>query len=296
MNPLLAIVGPTAAGKTDLSIRLAAEFDGEIINADSRQAYRYMDIGTAKPTKEERALISHHLFDIVDPDEGFSLALYQELARDAIDQVHRRNRVPILVGGSGQYIWAVLEGWGVPEVPPDDEIRKELEKRVEEEGNEALFRELKELDPEAAEQIDPRNVRRVIRALEVCRITGKRFSELRIKTPPSYDIRILGVAIEREALFGRIDERVDRMIEMGFVEEVKGLLERGYSSELPSMSSLGYREIGRYLNGEMSLEEAAQQIKYATHRFARHQYSWFKPNDARITWIDPQNMSRVTFH
>ncbi len=285
-NSLIAIVGPTAAGKTETSLKLAQKVNGEIVNADSRQVYQYMDIGTAKPTPEERAVAPHHLFDIVDPDDDYSLALYQEMAFKTIDDIHNRNKVPILVGGSGQYVWSVLEGWSVPEVPPDEQFRQELEDRVENEDGYVLHRELEGLDPESAARIDARNIRRVIRALEVCKVTGKKFSDLRQKNPPDFDVRIFGITMKREELFSRIDQRVGRMVEQGFVEEVRGLLDRGYSLDLPAMSSLGYREIGRYFDGEFDLHEACQQIKYVTHKFARHQYGWFRLKDERIKWFE----------
>ncbi len=286
MKPLVAIVGPTATGKTELSIRLAQEIGGEIVNADSRQVYRYMDIGTAKPTAEDRSKIPHHLLDVVDPDEDFSLAIYQDMAGRAIEDIHRRGRIPVLVGGSGQYVWAILEGWSAPEVPPDPAFREELELKSITEGGDILYRQLQEVDPESAGKIDPRNIRRVIRALEVFQITGKRFSELRTKTPPDFNVRIVGITVERDELYRRIDARVDAMVKHGFIDEVRSLLDRGYSPDLPAMSSLGYREIGGYLKGELSLPEACEQIKFTTHRFARNQYAWFRANDERIRWFD----------
>ncbi|MCL0050793.1 tRNA (adenosine(37)-N6)-dimethylallyltransferase MiaA [Dehalococcoidia bacterium] len=282
MKSLLAIVGPTAAGKSELALWLGREFDAEIVSGDSRQVYRYLDIGTAKPTPEERSLVPHHLIDIVDPDEDFNLATYQELAYAAIDDVQRRGKLPLLVGGSGLYVRAVLEGWSIPQVAPDTKIRQELEAR----DGDTLFKELTELDPEAAGEIDPRNLRRVIRALEVCRSTGKRFSELRKRTPPDFDTLIIGLTVERAELYRRIDSRVDRMIEQGLVEEVSGLIGRGYSPDLPSMSSVGYQEIGRFLSGETDLATAVQRVKYETHRLARHQYAWFRLNDERIHWFE----------
>ncbi|NQT71505.1 MAG: tRNA (adenosine(37)-N6)-dimethylallyltransferase MiaA [Chloroflexi bacterium] len=285
-KPLIAIVGPTAVGKTGLAIEIAQRIDGEIVNADSRQIYRYMDIGTAKPTPEEQTVVPHHLFDIIDPDEEFSLALYRDSATKSISDIHKKEKLPIIVGGSGQYIWGILEGWTIPEVPPNPQLRQELESRAECEGGDTLYQELQNLDPEAAAKIDPRNVRRVIRALEVCHSTGELFSDLRKKNPPDYDMQILGLTTDRTRLYDRIDRRVDIMIEQGFVEEVRGLLERGYSLDLPAMSSLGYREIGRFINGEIDLPEVSQQIKFATHKFARHQYSWFRLSDSRIQWFD----------
>ncbi|MCL0077436.1 tRNA (adenosine(37)-N6)-dimethylallyltransferase MiaA [Dehalococcoidia bacterium] len=282
----MAILGPTAVGKSKLAVDLAQQLDGEIISADSRQVYRFLDIGTAKPTPEERSLVPHHLIDIVDPDEDFNLATYQGLAHAAINDVQRRGKLPFLVGGSGLYVRAVLEGWSIPQVPPNAQIRQELEARAEAGGGDTLFQELRRLDPEAAGEIDPRNLRRVIRALEVCRSTGRRFSELRKKASPDFDALIIGLTMERAELYRRIDSRVDRMIEQGLVEEVSDLIGRGYSPDLPSMSSVGYQEIGRFLSGETDLATAVQRVKYETHRFARHQYAWFRLNDERIHWFE----------
>ncbi len=282
---LIAIVGPTGIGKSALALPLARRWEGEIVNADSRQVYRHMDIGTAKPSPAERSLVPHHLYDIVDPDGEFNLALYQSLASSTIEAIHNRGRLPFLVGGSGQYVWAVLEGWAIPEVPPDRALREELESRARSEGTERLYRELRELDPRAAARIDPRNARRIVRALEVCLLSGRPFSELQARSSPPFDALIIGLTMERQALYRRIDERVDRMIAEGFIAEVKGLLERGYALDLPAMSSLGYREIGTYLLGKMSLADAVQRIKFETHRFARYQSTWFRPKDPRIHWL-----------
>lgn len=282
MKSLVAIVGPTAVGKSKLAMDIAQQLDSEIISSDSRQVYRFLDIGTAKPTPEERILVPHHLIDIVDPDEDFNLVAYQGLAYAVIDDIQRRGRLPLLVGGSGLYVRAVLEGWSIPQVAPDTQIRQELEAK----DGDTLFQELRGLDPEAAGEIDHRNVRRVIRALEVCLSTGKRFSQLRKKDSPGFDALIIGLTMERARLYRRIDSRVDHMIEQGLVEEVRGLIGCRYTLDLSSMSSVGYREIGRFLNGEMDLPDAIQRIKYETHRLARHQYAWFRLNDERIHWLE----------
>jgi tRNA dimethylallyltransferase len=284
MSLLVAIVGPTAMGKSSLALELCQVCHGEIVNADSRQVYRYMDIGTAKPTAEEQALVPHHLIDVVDPDEDFSLALYQSKALEAIEDIKRRGKTPFLVGGSGLYVWALLEGWRIPPVPPDTALRQELEARAKAEGSEALYNKLKEIDPVAAERIDPRNVRRVIRALEVSQ-QGKLFSELQVKKP-FLDSVIIGLTTDRETLYKRIDVRVDRMFERGLVAEVESLVARGYDFSLPSMSGLGYRQIGKLLRGEIDLPAAIQQIKFDTHSFARHQYNWFRLKDKRINWFE----------
>jgi len=276
MIPLVAIVGPTAVGKTALALRLAQAFDAEIVGADSRQVYQYTDVGTAKPTAEERRLVPHHLLDVADPDEGFSLALYQQMAYHAIEDIHRRGRIAFLVGGSGLYVRAVVEGFAIPQVPPHPELRRSLEEHAASDGAMALHRELQRVDPAAAGRIDPRNVRRVVRALEVWHATGTPVSTLQTREP-LYRSLMLGLTTAREDLYRRIDERVDRMIEHGLIEEVQGLIDRGYSLDLPSLSGLGYREIGEYLGGRAELATVAQHIKHETHRFARHQYAWVPP-------------------
>ncbi|MCK4361880.1 MAG: tRNA (adenosine(37)-N6)-dimethylallyltransferase MiaA [Dehalococcoidia bacterium] len=291
MSHLIAIVGPTAVGKSALAIHLAQVFGGEIVSADSRQVFRSMDIGTAKPSPEERALVPHHLIDVVDPDQDFTVALYQEMAIRAIEDIQRRGRLALLVGGSGLYVRALVGGYRIPIVPPDTELRRSLEEKAASEGYMALYEELKGVDPTAAQRIDPRNVRRVIRALEVFRTTGLPFSKLQGSSPflESFRTLTIGLTATREDLYRRIDSRVDRMMERGLVQEVKGLLERGYSLDLPAMSGLGYKQIGQYLKGEVDLSKAVQRIKYETHRFARHQYAWFRPNDEEIHWFEARN-------
>jgi len=282
---LVAIVGPTAVGKSQLALFLARLFQGEIVNADSRQVYRYMDIGTAKPSLEERKLVPHHLIDIVNPDEEFNLAIYQDLAYRTIAEIHERGRLPILVGGSGLYVWAVLEGWQIPATPPNHQLRRELESKARAEGCYALYHQLMKIDPLAAKTIDPRNIRRVIRALEVS-MKGIPISQLWKKDPPPLSPLIIGLTMERRELYHRIDARVEYMIKLGWVEEVKKLLERGYALNLPSLSSLGYKEIGKYVMGEIDLSTAIQHIKVKTHQFARRQYAWFKLSDPRIKWLE----------
>ncbi|MFH1381585.1 MAG: tRNA (adenosine(37)-N6)-dimethylallyltransferase MiaA [Chloroflexota bacterium] len=285
MNRVVAIVGPTAIGKSQLALNLAQEFNGEIVSADSRQVYRHMDIGTAKPTKEEQALIPHHLIDIINPDEDFSLAQYQKLAYEAIEDIQKRGKLPLLVGGSGLYVWAVLEGWIIPPVPPASQFRHNLVERASRGEGEALYRELVEIDPAAAQKIDPRNVRRVIRALEVSQ-SGVPFSQLQRKQAPPFTPLIIGLTAERAELYRRIDTRVERMIDQGLVEEVQRLIARGYDFNLPAMSGVGYKQIGQFLRGEVTLEDAIRQTKFETHRIARHQYAWFHLNDERIKWFD----------
>lgn len=285
-RPLIAIVGPTAVGKTELSIRLAERFHGEIVSADSRLIYVGLDIGTAKPTPEEQARVPHHLIDVTTPDRPLSLAEYMQMAYAAIDDILARGRVPFLVGGTGQYVWAVLEGWRVPEVPPDEALRARLEAEAREKGPDVLYHRLLELDPAAADLIDPRNVRRVIRALEVIHHTGRPFTEQRRKSPPPYDTLIVGLTRPRADLYRRIDLRIERMLTQGLVEEVRRLLEAGYDPNLPALTGIGYRQIVTYLQGKCTLEEAVQAIRKATRRYVRHQYNWFRLNDPRIWWVD----------
>jgi tRNA dimethylallyltransferase len=282
---LIAVVGPTATGKTGLAIQLAQAIDGEIVGADSRQVYRRMDIGTAKPTPEERALAPYHLLDVADPDEPFSLAQYLELATAALEDIWNRGRQPLLAGGSGQYVWALLEGWTVPRLPPQRELRHLLEEQAVREGPEALHQELAKVDSRAAEGIDHRNVRRVIRALEVYQVTGRPISFWQEKAPPNWETVVLGLTCPRDELYRRIDVRVDGMMEAGLVDEMRGLLAMGYKRELPSMSGIGYREIGQHLAGESELPTAVDRIKTATHRLARQQATWFRRDDERIRWI-----------
>ena len=293
--PLLAIVGPTAAGKTSLAVALGRRFGGEIINADSRQVYRYMDVGTAKPTSLEQSRVPHHLLDIVHPDDPFSLGSFLPLARELIPEIRQRGHQPILAGGTGQYVWALLEDWQVPVVPPDPEFRARKLGEAKAQGGGVLHAELRATDPQRAGELDPRNLRRVIRALEINRFNGSPgFSG----SPPSAPAKarrgpvtalILGLTMERARLYQRIDDRVDQMMEQGFLEEVKKLAEMGYQMGRGPLASPGYRELGQYLEGELSLEEAVQRTKYQTHRLARRQYTWFKLDDPRIRWLNGQD-------
>jgi tRNA dimethylallyltransferase len=286
MKRLIAIVGPTGIGKSRLALRLAGLFQGEIISADSRQVYRYLDIGTAKPLPPELSFIPHHLIDIIDPDEDFSLARYQEMAYQAIEDIYQRGRLPFLVGGTGLYVKAVLEGWQIPRVSPDPEFRYNIEKRASEGNIDELYEELVNIDPDAAAKIERRNVRRVIRALEVHAKTGKPFSQLGNKISPAFIPFIIGLTAERSELYRMVDRRVDEMIERGLVREVENLLKMGYDLSLPSMSGIGYRQVGQFLKGELTLPEATQKIRTETHRFIRHQYAWFRLGDEKIRWFD----------
>ncbi len=289
MNRLVAIVGPTGIGKSQLALRLAQTFSGEIVSADSRQVYRHMDIGTSKPSSQELSLVPHHLIDIINPGEDFGLAQYQELAYRAITDIQQRDKLPLLVGGSGLYVWSVLEGWKIPQVPPDPEFRHSLEQKAANLGRDEVYQELMKVDPVAAQRIDRRNVRRVIRALEVCKVSGVPFSQLQTKKAPPFHTLIIGLTTGRKELYRRIDFRVDEMIKRGLVAEVENLVNMGYDFSLPAMSGIGYRQIGLFLKGELTLQVAIPQIKYETHRFVRHQYAWFQLQDKRIKWFDIQS-------
>ncbi len=290
-KPLLIVLGPTAVGKTGLAIEIAKQIGGEIISADSRQIYREMDIGTAKPTVEQQAEIQHHLINVVIPDENLSLADYQKLARSAIDDVHARGLVPLLVGGTGQYITALVEGWSIPKVPPDEALRAELEAFAEQKGASALHSRLAAIDPKAAENIDYRNIRRVVRALEVCLVTGERISELQRKQPPEYDMKHIGLTMRREDIYQQADKRVDMMMKEGFLQEVNCLLNTGYSRKLPSMSGLGYAELIAHTLDNLPLEDAITRTKNNTHDFIRRQYTWFRGHDPGILWHNIDNDS-----
>jgi tRNA dimethylallyltransferase len=274
---LLVLGGPTAVGKTAAAIAVARRFVGEIVSADSRQVYRGMDIGTAKPTQEEQATAPHHLIDIANPDDDFSLAQYVTLARDTIDGILARGRLPILAGGTPLYLNAVAEGWRVPHAPPDPALRAALEDEAARDGLAALEARLATADPIAATR-NAGNQRRVIRALEVFLTTGVPMSAQEGKEPPPFDIHTVILTLDRPALHARIDARVERMVAAGLVDEVRALLERGYSPALPSMSGIGYAEIAAYLRGESTLPEAIERIKFNTHRYVRHQETWFRRN------------------
>ncbi len=284
--PLIAVVGPTGVGKTRVAIELCAELGGEIVSADSRQIFQGLDIGTDKPTEEQRRAVRHHLLDVVAPDEEFTLAQYQEAAYLAIDDVLSRNKVPFVVGGTGLYIKAVLEGFVIPRVEPDPQLRQELLEEAAREGAAALHARLTEVDPAAAAKIDPENVRRVVRALEVYEQAGKPITRLQGRQKPPYRILKVGLTRERQELYRRIDQRVDEMMERGLLAEVQRLVSEGYGFDLPAMSGLGYRQIGMYLRGEVDLTTALRKIKSETHRFVRQQYKWFRLDDETIHWFD----------
>ena len=283
---LIVIVGPTAVGKTGISIQLAEHLDGEIVSADSRLFYRGMDIGTAKPSLRERRGVPHHLIDVADPAETWSLALFQQAAAAAIAAIHARGHLPFLVGGTGQYIHAVTHAWTPPVTGPDANLRAELEAQAEENGYLALHKELQVLDPAAAEKIDPRNLRRTIRALEVIHLTGKKFSEQGGKTESPYRLLTIGLTRPRPELYARLDARIESMFADGLLDEVQRLLASGCSPELPTMSAIGYRECIQVLHGSMTVEQAKVEMRRLTRIFVRRQANWFKLEDPSIHWFE----------
>lgn len=281
---VLFIVGPTASGKTAASLELATHAHIEIVNADSRQVYRGMSVGTGKPAPAELASVPHHLIDVAAPDERYNLARFLSEARAAITGIASRGATPVVVGGTGQYVWGLVEGWQAPAVPPNPQLRAELTEEAKRNGLGALHERLRAVDARAADAIDPRNVRRVVRALEVWHETGAPFSRQRRKSPPDFEPVVLGIAPERTVLRQRAADRVDTMLNGGWPEEVRELLNAGYGPELPSFSSVGYREVAAYVRGEMTLDETEERVKSATHRLVRRQATWFKATDERIAW------------
>ena len=295
MRKLVAVVGPTAVGKSVLAISLADGLRGEIVSGDSRQVYRRLDIGTAKPTLEERHRVPHHLIDIADPEDSFSLSDFLHMAHTALDDIWERGLLPIITGGTGQYMWAVLEGWQLPDLPSQNDLRNDLERQASSKEHN-LFEELQQIDPESAQRIDPRNVRRVVRAIEVHRATGRPLSHWRRKKQPSFKPLIIGLEIPRAELYARIDRRVDEMVSRGLLDEVQGLLASGCDPDLPAMSGIGYQEMCLHLAGEYSLDTAIERIKTHSHRLARQQATWFKRSDNRIHWlnVDGTTMERAS--
>jgi tRNA dimethylallyltransferase len=284
--PITVLIGATGVGKTAFSLNLAEQLDAEIVAADSRTIYRGMDIGTAKATKTEQQRVRHHLIDVADPDETWSLALYQQKSHEVIREILSRGKNVLIVGGTGQYIRALLQGWSPPKLQPHPQLRSVLEQIGHERGKLALYQELEGIDPQAAEAIEWQNLRRTIRALEVILTTGEKFSAQRSRVESPYDAHVIGLTRNREELYQRIDLRIDQMISDGLVEEVQTLLNKGYSPEIPSMSAIGYREICEYLTGKITLGEAVAAIRKNTRTYVRRQANWFKPTDPTIHWYD----------
>lgn len=300
--PVGAIVGPTAVGKSEIALEVAAKLKAEIISVDSTQVYRGLDIGTAKLLPHQRisksgVYIPHHLIDIVDPDEPFSVADYQKIARKAIEDIHTRGRLPLLVGGTGLYFQAVIDPYVFLPGARDSSVRARLKKEAEEQGLSYLYRLLQEVDKEAAQRIHPHDQRRIIRALEFYYLTGQPLSTTwtKGKQESPYRLALAGLNMDRGLLYERINRRVDQMLEAGLVEEVRGLLLKGYSPDLPALQALGYKEIIAYLQGEISLEEAIYILKRNTRRYAKRQLTWFR-RDPRIRWweVKPEKLEEIS--
>ncbi len=282
---MIAILGPTGVGKTAISLGLAERQKGEIVSADSRLVYRGMDIGTAKPTRAEQKRIKHHLIDMVGPADEWNLAKYQSAAMAAIHDIHNRGKVVFMVGGSGQYLTAILEGWTPPPRSHDDDFRISLEQQAQKMGYGSLHHQLEDIDPIAAEHIDARNVRRVIRALEIHHVTGLPPSQLRSKSPPDFPVLKIGLTLPRNQLYERIDARIEEMMEAGWLDEVETLLSLNIPAGAPSISAIGYAQLAAYLNGDMELDEALVETRRLTRQFIRRQANWFKLDDPSIHWF-----------
>ena len=284
LPPIVILLGPTAVGKTALSLNLAKRLNAEIISVDSRLFYRGMDIGTAKPGEAELKSVPHHLIDIADPDESWSLGRFQKAAEALISDIQGRGKLPLCVGGTGQYISAITEGWQIPEIHENPQLRAALQHWATDIGKEGLHQRLQLLDPVAAEKIDARNLRRTIRAMEVTLSTGRRFSAQRSRQPLPYRVLQIGLTRPRQELFQRVEARVDDMMEAGFLAEVQSLLEE-YPPDLRSFSAIGYVQLIDHLQGKCTLEEAVTEIKRLTKKFVRRQYTWFKSTDPNIHWL-----------
>lgn len=297
--PLVVIVGPTAVGKSAVAIKVAQRLDGEIVSADSMQVYKYLDIGTAKIMPEEQDGVAHHLLSIIEPGKPFSVAEYKELAERAISDIHGRGRLPMLVGGTGLYVKAVVDGLELPGPGADPEFRRKLQDLAREQGNQHVHDLLKEVDPQTAARLHVNDLRRVIRALEVYYTTGIPMSSQQRgwDVPnPKYALAMVGLTINRAKLYQRINARVDKMLDEGLVDEVRNLFDRGYLQGFTSSQALGYKEIVEYLEGKCTLEEAVATLKQSTRRYAKRQLTWFR-RDPRITWVkvdEYKDLSEVT--
>jgi tRNA dimethylallyltransferase len=284
-RPLIAVVGATGTGKSEVAVAIAEALEGEVVGADAYQVYRGLDIGTAKVSQAVRDRVPHHVVDFVEPSEPMTLALFLEAAHEALDGVWHRGRLPVLAGGSGQYVWAVLEGWQVPRVEPDPALRSELEALAAAGGHEALRARLAALDPEAARTVHAGNTRRVIRAIEVVSSTGRPLAACQTRVPIDAEVLILGLRLPRDEMYARLDARTDAMYAAGFVREVQRLREEGYGETPAVRGGVGYKEVSAYLDGEYRLDEAIDRHKNANHRLVRRQNAWFRESDERIRWL-----------
>jgi len=299
---IIVISGPTACGKSDLALKLAKKFNGEIVSADSRQIYKEMDIGTAKtylgqnyqktaPGKYTISDVPHHLLDIVKPNQKFTLAQFKKQAVKIIEGILKRGKIPFLVGGTGLYVSAITDNLSIPPATPDKKMRGKIESEIKDKGLDHVWKKLLRLDPAAAEIVDQRNPRRVIRALEVCLTTGRPFSAQRMKGQPLFDVLQIGISVPREKLYAKINRRSDKMMEAGLLTEVKKLAKK-YSWELPSMSGIGYRQFRPYLEKQAGLPEAVEALKRDTRHYAKKQLTWFR-RDERIRWVKNRQEAEI---
>ena len=290
LEKIIAVVGPTASGKTALAIEIAKEFNGEVVSCDSMQIYKHMDIGTAKPTIEEQQQVKHHMIDIVEPYENYSVAEFTKRARECIDDVIARGKVPVVAGGTGLYFDSIVENVVFPDIPNDPKFCDEMYEMAELCGNQAVHDLLAQKDPQAAAKIHPNNLRRVIRALEICHVTGRTFTAVNAdsKHEPIYDALIFGLDIEREFLYDRINRRVEQMIAEGLLEEVQGLKDMGIDRNTTAMQAIGYKEFLEFLDGKSTFHEAVDKIKMESRRYAKRQLTWFRRNSG-INWVEPKN-------
>lgn len=287
LKKVIAVCGPTASGKTALAIEIAKEFGGEIVSCDSMQIYKHMDIGTAKATESEQKTVKHHMIDFLCPSARYSVADFVERARLCIDDITSRGKIPVLAGGTGLYLDSVLNNIAFDDFGSDPQFRQDMEKLAKNEGNEAVHKLLEEKDSEAAEKIHPNNIRRVIRALEVCHLTGKTFTQVNEESRREavYDALIFGIDTDRELLYERINNRVDQMMENGLVEEVEALCKMGIDRSTTAMQAIGYKEILEYFEGKLNIDETVEKIKQESRRYAKRQLTWFRRNE-KIDWIN----------
>ena len=291
---IIVICGPTASGKTELSIELAKRINGEIISSDSMQIYKDMSIGTAKPTKEEMDGIKHYLIDFVEPNKRYSVADFKKDAENAIEEILEKGKIPIIVGGTGLYVDSLIYGIEYQNIEFDEEYRKFLEERVKKEGLQKLYDEAQKIDPQAIEKISPNDQKRILRILEIYKATGKNKTEQELesrKNGVKYDYKVFAIEMEREQLYARINKRVDIMLENGLIEEVKEVLKK-YDEFPTAMQGLGYKEVVEYLQGSVSKEEMIENIKRETRRYAKRQMTWFRKNKQTI-WIGPKDIQKI---
>ena len=294
LEKIIAVVGPTASGKTALAIEIAKKFNGEVVSCDSMQIYKHMDIGTAKPTIEEQQQVKHHMIDIVEPYENYSVAEFTKRARECIDDVIARGKVPIVAGGTGLYFDSIVENIVFPDIPNDPKFCEEMIEMADLCGNQAVHDLLAKKDPQAAAKIHPNNLRRVIRALEICHVTGRTFTAVNAdsKREPIYDTLIFGLDIEREFLYDRINQRVEQMLAEGLLEEVQGLKDMGIDRDTTAMQAIGYKEFLEFLDGKATFYEAVDKIKMESRRYAKRQLTWFRRNTG-INWVEPKDREEL---